>query len=114
MNDHEKEKRFAETAKRFLDGQIQDLDDRTLTRLRAGRYRALCQTKRSVFWLWPTTGIAVACAGILAFYLFLKDPVKKEVIADLEDIELLASSEAIEFYDNLEFYGWLAENEGSG
>lgn len=114
MNDHEKEKRFAETAKHLLNAQIQVLDDRTLAHLRAGRYRALCQTKRSVFWLWPATGIAVACAGILAFYLFLKDPVKKEVIADLEDIELLASSESIEFYDNLEFYGWLEEEEGAG
>lgn len=114
MNEHEKEKRFANTAKRFLDGQIEVLDNETLSRLRVGRHRALQEIKRPVFWLWPAAGIAVACAGILAFYLLLKDPVQKELSSDLEDIEMLASSESIDFYENLEFYGWLAENEGSG
>ena len=114
MNEHEKEKRFAETAKHFLNAQIQVLDDHTLSRLRVGRHRALQEIKRPIFWLWPATGIAVACAGILAFYLLLKDPVQKELSANLEDIEMLASSESIDFYDNLEFYGWLAENEGAG
>ncbi len=117
MKETEKDKAFLETAKYLLNKRADEIDPETRSRLRKGRYAAL-QSLRSrrhpISWMWPAAGVAVACTVILAFFLVLKEPGSKEVLSDMEDIELLASSAPIEFYDDLEFYNWLAEHEGAG
>ncbi len=117
MTEKEKDRAFLETAKYLLDKNAEEMDSKTRARLREGRYRAiqsLQSQKKAVSWQWPAAGMAVACAAALAFFFLMKDPGTKALVSNVEDIELLASSEPIEFYDDLEFYGWLAEQEGAG
>lgn len=117
MKEIEKEETFIETARHLLSECAAEMDARTRSRLRESRYAAL-QSRRSrkqtITWIWPVTGMAVAGMALLAFFLFLKEPGAKVFISNMEDIELLASSEPIAFYDDLEFYGWLAKHEGAG
>lgn len=117
MKETEKDEAFLETAKDLLSERAEEIDAKTRSRLRENRYAALQSLqprKRPLSWMWPATGIAVACTAVLAFFLFLKEPGSQEIVSNMEDIELLASSEPIEFYDDLEFYEWLAEREGAG
>ncbi len=117
MKETEKDKAFVETAKYLLSERAEAIDTETRSRLGKGRYEAL-QSLRSrkhpISWMWPATGVAVACTAVFAFFLILKEPGPKEVLSNMEDIELLASSAPIEFYDDLEFYDWLVEYEGAG
>jgi len=117
MTEKEKDHAFLETAKYLLDEGLEQIDPKIRSRLREGRHQAiqsLQPVKRPIAWMWPAAGIAVACSAVLAFFLFLKDPGSKALVSSMDDIELLASSEPIEFYDDLEFYGWLAEHEEAG
>ncbi len=114
MKETEKETLFVASAKFHLNDQIQNLDRQTLSRLREARNEALHSVKRSFPWMLPATGIAVVCASLFAFFLLTQDPFQGEIISHVEDIELLASSESIEFYDDLEFYEWLSEGESAG
>jgi len=116
MKETEKDEAFVETAKYLLSERAEKIDTKTRSRLRKGRYAALQSLKsrkRPTPWMWPAAGMAVACTAVLAFFLILKEPGPQEVLSNMEDIELLASSEPIEFYDDLEFYNWLAEHEGT-
>lgn len=116
MKETEKDKAFLETAKYLLNERAEAIDPKTRSRLRKGRYAALqsLSSRKPISWMWPATGIAVTCTVVLAFFLILKEPGAKEVLSNMEDIELLASSAPIEFYDDLEFYNWLAKYEGAG
>lgn len=84
------------------------LDELTIARLRAARLRAL--DARSARWrtLAATTavGLALALAGIVWFRAPAELPVppSPEIVADLD----LLTSESPDFYEDLEFYRWLA------
>lgn len=97
------------------------MNDQVIARLRASRQRALNVEKKTFSspWMIPATGIALACTSILLFFFLTQGPVKNNMetvvfIPDIVDLELLASTESYEFYDDLEFYEWLAENKHAG
>lgn len=104
-------------ARRLLDDAAQNLDADTVAQLRAARARAWqvaeqapsasAPQPRHRWWLpvggLAVTGIVLAIAGTLWFAAPGGAP-----IAGFEDVELLASKEAPEFYAELEFYNWLA------
>ena len=53
--------------------------------------------------------MATACAIVLGVAIYLKQP--SGLQTNLEDLDLLVAEENLEFYDGLEFYAWLAEEE---
>ena len=59
---------------------------------------------------WPS--MATACVSVLAVFLYFQTP--GGIHPDFEDIDLLASEDPLELYEDLEFYAWLAEEEVSG
>lgn len=98
-------------AKRELDQSTTRLPFPVQARLRAARRSALSQAPRRLPWMWPATGLAAACAGILAWALFTGTPMEPTPIPNAEDLDLLTTAEPLDFYEDLEFYVWLAETD---
>lgn len=97
--------------KTHLDESVDSLDSKTRSQISAARYRAIEQGYSKRFsWAIPTTGLAGAVAAV--FILISVFGTKGiEIRADqLEMVEILASEEQLDLYENLEFYAWLAEN----
>ncbi len=113
-----------DAAKAGLDEAVRALDPVIASRLRLALQSALeASQKKRLTWIMPATGFAAVSVGILAFFLLLQSPEQPTLVSEnalqnlsggVEDLELLASSETIEFYDDLEFYGWLAEENRAG
>ncbi len=91
---------------------VEALDAETISRITQARYRAL-DRQRKGFWsglpLLPLSAVATACVFMLV--LTLSSPPDNPSTEPFTDLELISSSEELEFYDDLEFYEWLEQNE---
>ena len=113
MNKDESEKKFLAKIKVELDESTDLLDARTLSRLRQARYRALEETEKK-WWAQPRRFrpyFSVAAAMlVLGFAIFFYNaPQQPQLSSSMEDIELLAAGDNLEFFTELDFYTWLAE-----
>ncbi|MGH7207209.1 MAG: DUF3619 family protein [Nitrospiraceae bacterium] len=107
----EKDQTWLSAAKATLDQGLEELNAETLARLRAARRRALAEQPRKFPKLALAGGLATASVVILAGLLWLLVPNGTGPLPGHEDFELLTSAEGLEFYEDLEFYGWLADHE---
>jgi hypothetical protein len=105
---------FRAASKALLDERARELDADLAARLRQARYRALEAKPRPFFWLVPAGGLAAACVAVLAVALWWYQPSRPVPVQGVEDLEILGSSENLELFDDLEFYGWLAERDRTG
>lgn len=111
-NDHESV--FLNRVRRTLDDSADNLDARTLSQLTQARHRALEKAKskpylhRRPFWL-SLAGLVTATAVVLFAVFLARDPSVPQYYSAIEDVEILAASENPEFFSELEFYAWLAE-----
>ena len=112
MSDKDRETHFLKKVKNTLDDGSNRLDPSHQSKLTQLRNRAMESKSSSWFpkltyqfaWQWGT----VACALLIGI-LFLNDPGTTKLEPGLEDIDLLASADVMELYEDLEFYSWLAE-----
>lgn len=110
---------FIRKIKRDLNEGTQRLDAATQSRLTRLRHEALDAGERQGFFAgfnfwhsayrWP--GLATAGTATLAVFLYFQIPA---VQPNIEDLDLLASEDQLELYQDLEFYAWLAEDEADG
>ena len=119
---------FLSEVKQQLQKSSDELDELTLAKLGAARRRAVEAASRSaVFRLGNVLslgrgGMAILMlAGVLliASVVLLKTaypPVQQQLqpITLLEDMELLGAAEELEFYQELDFYLWVADEQDSG
>ncbi|MCI0508002.1 MAG: hypothetical protein L0Z73_18100 [Gammaproteobacteria bacterium] len=107
-------------AKATLEDSVEQIDAQTLARLAAIRQSAVdaAMRKHSATawfsrWILPMGGAATAMAvALVVFTLWVQPPGQDAApVAVLEDLNILTGSEEIEFYQELEFYEWLAVNE---
>lgn len=114
--DRGREAVFLDQAKALLDRRAEELDGLTLERLRRARRAALAGPPRSTRALgrlvWAG-GLATAAVALVAGSLWLLQPATHPPVGALEDLEILAASENLDFYEDLEFYRWLAESDGT-
>lgn len=107
----DRERKFLDDARAVLDDSVRDLDGATRSRLAQARNAALDRKRRTrrrlVTWGSPV-GLAAAAALLAVLFIGREAPVDESYVADLD---LLGSGETIEFYEDLEFYEWLAETE---
>lgn len=95
-----------------LDRGCDSLDGRTCSRLTSIRHAAVEQAlgygrqQQWLSWASLSSAFCLLLVVLMAQY-FLRPAAEPEV---LEDLELLSSEQGLEFYENLEFYQWLAEN----
>jgi hypothetical protein len=115
MTDDQHDNEFLTKVRANLDAAREQLDEHTRSRLTTLRHEALerGQVRRPPWtqWLLPAGGLAVAVTvAALSVNLWTAKPVMDEALP-LEDMALLSDSEGPEFYEDLEFYQWLAEEE---
>ncbi|TPW18726.1 MAG: hypothetical protein FD130_50 [Halothiobacillaceae bacterium] len=109
------EERFIESIKQQLDQQSDTLDGRTLSQLRQVRTKAMAED-RITPWRRPSLA-AFASVTVLAVAVWLALPVNnggEQNMAALDDIELLAAADDLEFYENIEFYQWVESQDEQG
>jgi hypothetical protein len=106
-----------------LDAQTEALDETTKSRLYDARRRALNHyhqgyqkqtlwTKiivRIDFQRWRMRGVALASIVLVAAVTLPLWQSTQEQPFGAEDLEILAAVDSPEFYEDLEFYAWLAE-----
>jgi hypothetical protein len=105
---------LVQRVKQGLDRSCAALDGATQSRLNAMRHAALAQgqrKRRSWAPLLPFGGLVTACMLVLA--VLLQSPLSGTLpeAAPVEDIDLLTASEDLDFYEEYEFYQWLATND---
>jgi len=112
------EAEFLSRVQRQLNQSCEGLDARTVSRLSSIRHTALEHRQKRFSPLWLSFG-GMITATFLIFSLNLTSlqlPVWTETAdeaATLEDIEILTTTESLDFYEEYEFYQWLAENDSS-
>ena len=123
MNEFDKLPEWTAQARQLLDDSAAGLDAATLSRLNRARQSALATRSRRPlqFWFVPA-GLASACALLLALAVWQPHhapastaAMTEAAVADTDDS--LASADAPEFYQDLEFYAWLdaqKKKEGEG
>jgi len=110
--------KFLADVKQHLDHSCDALDARTLSRLNSIRHAALEHKQKRFSPLWLSFG-GMVTATFLVFSLNLTSlqfPGSATNAADnapIEDIEILTTTESLDFYEEYEFYQWLAENGSS-
>lgn len=116
MKNENQEQKLIDFAKRTLDHDIQNLDPGMLSRLQSARQTVLSHTSKPHSWTPSAWATLAACLMIVTISFSLWKTNSPEVTArlPLDDVEILASADGWEFYDDLEFYSWLAENDQTG
>lgn len=116
MKEDKDEQAFLASARKTLDGAAENLEASICSRLTRARMAAVDQGRRKAArpWRWVaapvTAGVAVALA--LASLWFRGGPEGIGPAAEVVDLEIMTATEAPEFYADLEFYQWLAEDDG--
>ncbi len=101
-----------------LDDSVDRLDAETCHKLNAARQRALAQQKRKTFFTsnWNKAILATAFTVFIAVLVVKPQwPLINEqgVIEEesFEAMELMAAQDALDLYEELEFYTWLADED---
>ena len=101
-------------ARAALDARAETLDGATRSRLRQARARAqaLARARRPVATTpRPRWAVALAAVLLLAVALVWQQQAGRLAPEAVEDLEVLASSDDLELYQDLDFYLWLDESD---
>jgi len=122
-NNREKtsEEAFLENIREELDRSCDSLDGHTQSRLNSIRHAAIehGQKNPGKALLAPFGGLVTACVLVLLVTVYypgqpeLSPPEIPGTVSPIEDLDILTSNESLDFFENLEFYQWLEENESS-
>lgn len=113
MTEHEQnDKQLLKNIKATLDAASTQLDQETQHALKQARHAALAQIHKPR-WTWqPIAGLAVAASvTMLVVGLVTIQTNESDLMKQHEDLSLLSAGDDLEFYENLEFYQWLAFEE---
>lgn len=117
----EKEQALLQAARQKLDDLEHDLDPSIAARLRGVRRQALSTGDHKRYWwqrrqAWMPLGTLATGFAVFAIaaIVWLSVPTATLVPPVMEDLELLAAQDNIEFYGDLEFYYWLATINDAG
>ncbi len=117
MTDKKPSDPLLKNIKTALDDSCEHLDAGTLSRLRQAREIALDHAKKPSLWQSfkiPAAAIATATTACIVAVLYLGTPNEMpQLHSSLNDIEMLISEESPDFYEDLDFYSWLAEETDS-
>lgn len=113
MTIDERDRQFKEIVKAVLDRSVEDLDQRTILRLQRARVDALTPRFNSIRWIYAG-GLATLSVTVLAGVLWLSKPVAVIPVHEADDLEVVTANENLEFYDEIDFYRWLADHHGEG
>jgi len=111
------DERLLKRTKEVLDASAANLDVRTLERLRDARQHAMetADERPGLLLRLPrwvkVSGLATAAAGVLVFALWFTSPNHDLTVKNPEDFEIVLAKDQIDLYEDLDFYGWMADDE---
>lgn len=114
------EQQLVTITKKVMDASVEQMDpaiqkDLASIRRKAVEVAAAKQDKKSGLsdWFIPAGSLAAAAAALmLVVNVWLEIPQTDELpVSPIEDVNLLSGAEEIEFYQDLDFYEWLAVHE---
>ena len=115
MKQDDKDQAFLHNTRQVLDHSVDALDEETSSRLRQIRYQALNNKPEKHNWFTPYSAFAATAAVLVlsvTVWLTQLPAINDELV--LEDIPLLTTSEELDFYQELEFYNWLDDEQING
>ena len=106
MND---EQSFLNNIRQALDNSSDSLDADITRQLRLARSRALEQYEEKYSYWRPASGFALATMLLVAIGVWQFSGYERSngMAQTMEDLELIASSDSLQLYEDLEFYQWL-------
>ena len=113
----EREQDFVEDVKRTLHEKGEKLDPEILVKLTAIRSGVVESQGYRYAWLWkmarvPAVAFMVGAMGFALVIFASRPPVTiQQSLLGLEDVEILASVDSPDFFAELEFYNWVAEQK---
>ena len=119
---------FLDEIKQRLESSANELDELTLARLGAARRRAVeAGSRPPILHLGDTLAIgrtgwvALVLAGMLLILSLMvlmpgSQPARDDLqaVSLMEDMELLGAAEDLEFYQDLDFYLWVTDEQDPG
>ena len=120
----EKQDRFVEQVRYALDAGVDAVDYTVQVRLAAMRAEAVEAAEKPAgigrFVFFPAIGLAAAAVVLVALLFVFDRPAPAPIISSapplsfipVEDVDFLASEKELEFIEDLDFYAWLAAQEG--
>ena len=114
MKEKKTETEFIAHIQEKLEESVSAIDTETLNRLTRARKSALSSNKRELF-KWGQAfrlSFATLCtaAAVLVFtFWYHPSPTVQPVISGIEDVDILANRDNPEFFADIDFYIWLAE-----
>lgn len=115
MTDKNIEQQIVSRIRSALEQSRDRLEPGIRSRLNRMRHEAVARQAAQPPWRrrWPfATGLlATAAAAGLILFLPLNRPAEKTPLAAMDDMEILASSDPLEIYEDMEFYTWLSDLE---
>ncbi len=104
---------FVSRSGKVLDDLAEGLSSRDQIRLAQARKAALAGKPAGSVrrWWLPVGGLVTAAVMGLALTLWMPPAGNNPGVPVMEDLELLAAAEEVDFYDELDFYLWLAVDE---
>lgn len=113
MTNDEPDQRLLHNAKALLDRSADELDTQTILRLQRARVRAMSARPRSVRWIFAGS-LATASVITLSAVLWFSTPPAVIPLHEADDVEVVTAAEHLEFYDEIDFYQWLADHHSEG
>ena len=113
MTTEKRENNFVENAKRVLDQDTENLDGATVSRLRQMRYIARDKAESNWWQKFRLPAAALVTASLIATFSYVQMRTSDELqtVKTIEDMEILASGEQLDLYEDYDFYAWLAEEQ---
>lgn len=112
---------FEERSRELFEESVERLDARTRSRLNQARQQALDEVKKGRvrrYWLAAPLG-GLAAAALVALVLIRPGteslaPNGENGSALLDDFDIVADADNFELIQDVEFYSWLADENGAG
>ena len=115
MKQNDNDQEFLDKTRELLEHSVDAIDEKTSSRLRQIRYQALDTRSRKLNWFTPYSAFAATAAVLLltvSIWLTQAPIINDELV--LEDMPLLTTTEELDFYQDLEFYNWLDDEQING
>lgn len=108
---------FESRTRAAFDASVDALDGRTRSKLTQARHAALDELRKSSTRSWQRAGTALAglSAAVLAVWIAVPQwtPANPGELA-LDDMDLVAEAPNLELLEEVEFYAWVAREQGQG
>ena len=104
------------SVKAILDQDVNQMDDQIVGQLRQIRRNAMAEKGNPAVFRWNRLRISLAGAAVgfmivliaLTVYKGSNRPMTSSL---LEDMDIITAKENLDFYEDLDFYAWLVEEE---